>query len=375
MTGVGVEGPELPTVAGPVSRGGVIQTQPVIAVLGLAWVAVLFVLLMIAPGAQRAVQVIGPVTTFALPVLIMIAVWWQAWPGNGDSRLLGGVLDTVLLAVAAVLLTALGQVLVGKGDLHGLFDQVTAATQGHFTSFPWLVPLAALIFVTMLQLTFVCERAGFSALGRWGGPAALLAAWVVGFVAYKIFANWNPVPSPALHAIGLSDPGGPVYGLNLVAWALCLAVWQAILFVLMRGAPFAGIGDRVLKPIVANVVTLAIGWGTYFLFKDGFDWSVPRIAAVCGSLIAGVFVASMLTEGWFARFGGPAGVIAAAALAAAACYFGLKALGNGIETWTIVPVELWVGIAALNTIAAGIILHCAVWRRWPFAPTSPPPEG
>ncbi len=367
--------------AGPPSPPG----QPLIGLAGVVWVGGVFALLGLLPGAQTAVQTVGPVTTFMLPVLILIAVWWQGWPGNGSSRLLGGIINTVVLGVLAIVLMMIAQVIVGKGDLHGLFIQAIPPnlTKGHFTSFPWLVPLAALIFVTMLQLTFVNERLPLAALGRAGGVVALVISWGVGLLAYYLFTQWNfllppPPAGPAIqHLIGLHNPGGPITGVNplhIVDWAVCLAMWQAILFILLRGMPFVGIRGTVPRLLVQNILTLAVAWGTYFLFKDVFDWSIERIAAVCGTAIGGIFVATMLTEGWVARFGGPGAVVLAAVAVTLGLFFGLRGLGNLVDAhWKVVPVELWVGLAGLNWIAAIIIAHYALWRRWPFPPPAPPP--
>lgn len=56
--------------------------------LGLAIVAVGFTVLGIVPGGpQTALETVGPIATFALPVLAASALWWEGWPATGcDSR-------------------------------------------------------------------------------------------------------------------------------------------------------------------------------------------------------------------------------------------------------------------------------------------------
>jgi hypothetical protein len=54
------------------------------------------------------------------------------------------------------------------------------------------------------------------------------------------------------------------------------------------------------------------------------------------------------------------------AAVAAGVYWGLKALGNGIDDWTQYPVELWVGTTALVQAAAAGILYVLIWDRWPL---------
>ncbi|NNN20249.1 MAG: hypothetical protein HKL84_10440, partial [Acidimicrobiaceae bacterium] len=56
-------------------------------------------------------------------------------------------------------------------------------------------------------------------------------------------------------------------------------------------------------------------------------------------------------------------------------YFGLRGLGHATGTWNQAPVELWIGVSGLNYIAAVIILHYAVWGRWPLKPPMPPPSS
>lgn len=75
-----------------------------------------------AGGLQPSLRVLGPISTFGLPVVAMIAFWWEDWPGTRLHAPLSGLLDTVLVIVGAVLLTLLGQLVVGHFDLRGVFD-------------------------------------------------------------------------------------------------------------------------------------------------------------------------------------------------------------------------------------------------------------
>jgi hypothetical protein len=89
----------------------------------------------------------------------------------------------------------------------------------------------------MIQLTFVCDRRPLRRLGTPGaGIAAIALSWIVGLVAYELLANWNAVvPPPVQHALGLSNPGGPVSAFNLLGWTLCVAVWSVVLFIPLKG--------------------------------------------------------------------------------------------------------------------------------------------
>ena len=50
-------------------------------------------------GPERSLLVLGPMSTFALPVIAMIALRWEDWPGTIVQPPLTGLVDTVLVAV------------------------------------------------------------------------------------------------------------------------------------------------------------------------------------------------------------------------------------------------------------------------------------
>jgi hypothetical protein len=128
------------------------------------------------------------------------------WPA-GLSRSAAGLLNTVIFVLAALVLTGIGQAVVGRFDLAGMFStRVSTDThQGVFTAFPFTVPPAAAVFVVMLQLTFVCAKWPFDGLGRGpSGFAALALSWVVGTAGYFLLTNWNSVPAAARAG---TDPG------------------------------------------------------------------------------------------------------------------------------------------------------------------------
>ena len=53
-------------------------------------------------------------------------------------------------------------------------------------------------------------------------------------------------------------------------------------------------------------------------------------------------------------------------------YLGLGAYAHSVG-WARAAPEGWVAYAGLNAIGAGVILHVAIGRRWPFA--SPKKSG
>jgi hypothetical protein len=58
--------------------------------------------------------------------------------------------------------------------------------------------------------------------------------------------------------------------------------------------------------------------------------------------------------------------VAAVAAVAAVIYLGLKAFADTAR-WTRAEPEEWIAFAGLNALGAGVILHVAIGRRWPFA--------
>src|SRR5580692_5158955 len=233
-------------VAGATAKD--LRSQPAVGVLGVGVAAALCLILGVLIAPINALQILGSVTTFSLPVLIASALWWHGWPMRTRSRALTGLLNTALIAGLAVVLTALAQVIVGRGDLAHLLSTTPAAPphgpgRPPFPSYPWTLPLAGLIFLAMILLTFVCDRRPLRRLGDVpSGFAAIALSWVVGLVAYELIANWNAiVPAPAQAALGLGNPGGPASAFDLLGWTLCVAVWAVVVFIPFRGRPLRAI--------------------------------------------------------------------------------------------------------------------------------------
>jgi len=361
-----------------------LRSQPAVGVIGLCVAGTLCLLLGVAIAPLDSLQILGSVTTFALPILIASALWWHGWPARSSSRAVSGVTNTLLITGLAVVLTALAQVIVGRGDLAHLLSTTPA---GHgpgrpaFPSYPWTLPLAALIFLTMIQLTFVCDRRPLRRLGTPGaGIAAVTLSWIVGLAAYELLANWNAVvPPPVQQALGLSNPGGPVSAFNLLGWTLCVAVWSVLLFIPLKGRVVSRIGSVPARLAAGNLATIALGWATFRLLSGPIGLTVPEIAAACGTVIAASLVAALILEAWPARLltSAPArdgALLATIAVLAAVLFIALKVLGNAGTTWPPTnPVYLWMTVCALNFVAAGSILWYGVFRRWPVAP--PPPRS
>ena len=100
--------------------------------------------------------VLAPLVTFALPVVAMVAFWWEDWPGTRLRASWSGWGDTVLIAFAAVVLTGIGQAIAGHLDLHGIFDPTPGP--GHVPTFPDTRPGTPRMPAGQLRYWSLCEN-------------------------------------------------------------------------------------------------------------------------------------------------------------------------------------------------------------------------
>ncbi|GII53363.1 hypothetical protein Pth03_17520 [Planotetraspora thailandica] len=353
-------------VASEPARG---RAQPLLSLTGLVFVVPLFFLLAFgAGGAERSLEVLAPLTTFALPAIAMIAFWWEDWPGSSLRAGWAGLTDTLIIVVAGVVLALAGQAIVATVDVHALFDPDLGA--GHVTTFPHTMPLAAGAFVAMLQLTMVSEGWPLRGLGRVrSGVAALLVSWVVAVAAYLILLDVHdePVALPG----GLRDLAGPVAPGAYGAWLTAVGVWQLVFFMALRGWPFSAIRRRGPRLLTGNAVVLACGWATYLVMRHGLGWPSERVFAVSGCAVAALLVVAMLFEAWpwirlLSPLPGRTCVLVSALVLTGLLYGGLTAYAGNVE-WVRAAPDDWVGYVTLNALGMSVILHVAIWRRWPVA--------
>ena len=130
-------------------------TQPALGLLGLLLVVPIAGLLALGAGARGIDVVLGPLVTFSLPLVVMVAFWCADWPGSRLRASWSGWGDTALIAAGAVVLAGIGQTMAGQLDVVGLFDPTPGP--GHVPTFPATLPLAGTAFVMVSQLTLVGE--------------------------------------------------------------------------------------------------------------------------------------------------------------------------------------------------------------------------
>jgi hypothetical protein len=321
---------------------GVTLVIPVVAFLGFGW-----------GGPEPSLLVLGPMSTFGLAVIAMIAFWWEDWPGTVLRPPLTGLVDTVLVALGGIALTILGQAVVAHVDLRGVFDPNAGLADA--PTFPATMPLAGAVFVAMLELTLVSEGWPLRRFNRFAaGPVALACSWVAGLTLYETLVAGH----------------GPVAPDDFGAALVCIGVLQVVFYVVLRGWPFCRIEQRARRLVVANLVVIGGGIAVYALLARTADLEPGTTSALAGSAVAAGLVVGMLFEGWLesvlspghARLAQAGGV----AIVAALLYAVLRAYADGIG-WTRAEPDEWVAYAGLNAIGAGVILHVAIGHRWPFA--------
>jgi hypothetical protein len=345
-----------PDALSPAALADARRNQPLRGLTGLAFVVPVTVLLSVgAGGAFHSLVVLGPSITFALPIMAMIAFWWDDWPGTLLPHPWSGMYDTALVVAGGLLLSVLGQLVVNGPDLIGVF----APGPDHAGLYPAANSLAGSIFTIFLQLTLVCERRPLGGLGRVrSGVAAVVLCWALGLGAWLVAVRSDVIESES-------------YG----AWFVSIGAWQMFFWVTLRGWPFARIDRTWLRVLLGNVVVVMCGWGSYLFAAHVLGWPGVRITATAGSVVGCILLVTMLFEAWpaidIAR-PGPGRTVAAAtaALLAALLVWLLPTLAATLgvphsREWS------WTTQVMLNALSTAVILHVAVWRRWPVR--TPPP--
>jgi hypothetical protein len=351
-SGVQVEGVESPGARQPrLGLVGLTLVVPIAAVLAFGW-----------GGADGSVVVLGPLVTYALPLIVMIAFWWEDWPGTRLRGSLSGWADTAIIIVGAVLLTAAGQAIAGGFHLAGIFDAHPG--RGQVPTFTATLPLGGAAFVAMLEITLVGEGWPLRRLpGLSAGVVATMAAWIVGLIVYFTLAQVSSRPLS-----GVTARTGPVPSADLGAALVLVGALQVLFYVVWRGWPFSALSPVGLRLGLAHAVVIGAGIAAFLICKS-FGIDRQWLAAACGCFVAaGLLVGMLFDDSLTARFGGGGerAALLAAVLALAACFeLGLHAVATSFSFTRATPDE-WVEHATLNAIAVSTILHVAIGRRWPF---------
>jgi hypothetical protein len=343
-------------VPNPARRG---FGQPGLGLLGLLLVVPIAVALAIGAGGEGSTLVIGPLVTHSLPLVAMIAFWWQNWPGTHLWAALSGWANTVLIIAGAVVLTGIGQIIAGGLDLTGMF--VPHPGPGHVPTFPATLPVAGAAFIVMLQVTLVGERWPLHRLPRLpAGVLAVATSWVVAVVGCLAVVRIDPPAGSDVIA-----RYGPIAGGDAGAALVLIGAWQVLFFVVWRGWPFSSIRSRAARLSAAHATVLGGGILAFIVAGEFLGIDAAQIRAVAGCFIAAGLLAGMLFEGSFSgRAERPLLLLATVALAALLAV-ALFAFARTMQ-FTRVGMDEWVEHASLNALATSTILHVAIGRRWPF---------
>ncbi|GAA5014012.1 hypothetical protein [Actinopolymorpha pittospori] len=339
--------------------------QPGVGLLGLLLVVPVAAVLAVGAGGEGSTLVLGPLITYSLPLVAMLAFWWEDWPGTRLRASWSGWADTALIAVGAIVLTGIGQALAGRLDPVGIFDP--SPGPGHVPTFPATMPVAGTAFVAMLQFTLVGEGWPLRRLLRL--PAGLLAvaiSWAVALVVSFTLVAVEPLAGSDVIA-----RDGPISGGDAGAALVLIGVWQVLFYVVWRGWPFSRIRARVWRLSWAHVVMIAGGILSYVAACDLLGLDSTRVAALAGCFVAAGLLFGMLFEDWLHGRLGPRGERATLLVLTLALAVVLAvALGAAVDAVGVRPphAQEWVEHASLNALATSIILHVGIGRRWPVTP-------
>jgi hypothetical protein len=151
----------------------------------------------------------------------------------------------------------------------------------------------------MLQLSLVCECRPLSGIGRLrSGIAALALSWAIGTGAYFLFVNLGHIPATERAAVGLRDPGGPIAAPDFGAALIAVGIWQAVIFIGLRGWPVNIITRRARRLVAGNALVVGLGALTYLVLREPVGWRPGAIGVAAGCVISAVLIVGMLFEGW-----------------------------------------------------------------------------
>jgi hypothetical protein len=355
------DGPRERTLSPGRSRG---LRQPQLGLAGLLLVVPVAAALAVGAGGDGSVLVLGPLVAYSLPLVAMVAFWWEGWPGSRLRPSRAGWADTALVAVGAVALTAIGQVVAGRLDPAALFDP--SPGPGHVPTFPATLPLAGAAFVAMLQLTLVGEGWPLRRLPRLpAGLAAVAVSWAVALAVTLTLVEIRPPEGSDVVA-----RHGPVPAAELGAALVVIGAYQVLFYVDWRGWPFSSITARAPRLVCAHVAVIGSGVLTFLVAHGPLGIDEERLAALAGCFIATGLVSGMLLDGWPGHLGSPAtdriATLLTTAASAALLAVVLDAVADRLPL-ARVSSDQWVTHAALDALAVSVILHIAIGRRWPFA--------
>lgn len=301
-------------------------------------------------GASTSLRVIGVISIFALSAAVVVALWWEDWPGARLRPWWSGIVDSGLVVVAGVMLALLGQItLTGHANLFALLG--TSEPSPNDSSGPTVLILGVLIFTVMLQLTLVTEGWPLRRLGRVkGGLIALGISWVLGRCLLWILGA---------SAVGDGD---------VLAALSCISAFQVVGWVVLRGIPTTQVSRRAVRLCLGNVISIGGGVGACWIL--GYAIESEILAYGAASIVGAGLVVGMLFEPWAKHlldsFFRQLLAVLITCLLAGAVLAGLSLIAQAVSV-SAAETPAWTGYAC-NSLAAAVILHVGIFRRWPLVP-------
>ena len=308
----------------------------------------------VAPGEERALETLGALTTFWQPLQVLSGAYGagERWTRRSRRPAVAVLATTIAFLAGAAVLVLAAQAITGRVGLPALFS---AAPRTGLPTFPWLIPLGALQFVILLQITMTCEGKPFTRLPRpWGGWTALAVASALAVAAYFLLVNWDAVPAATRAATGLRNPDGPVPGNDVPAFLIVVAAWQVISLNLLGGWPGTRVRSPAARILLNDILVLAGGTATYLALQAA-GVSLPDMAALAGSTVAGSRLVAVLAfrDSRPATTGARLRLSSLALLSSAALWAVLLSVTSGAR-FTQQPAGLWIAVMALNFVSGGI---------------------
>ena len=350
--------PERPPVSRPAGVGSAHQRekqeadQPRAGAAGLLVVATLTgVLLFGWGGPEPTFRLLGVLAVYALPVAGVVALWWEDWPGAELRPRWSGLVDLVVVAAGGVLLALLAQAILQRVDPMVLFEAEVGP--GRAAASPALVPLGVSVFTVFLQITLVSEGWPLRRLGRLGGGSAALAlSWLLGLALERLLVGTSTVSREAFTG---------VLG--------CVSAVQVLGWVVLHGSFVSRVGSRGRRLVFGNVLTVGIGLAVSLVISAVVTDEAEVGALAAGTVGAGLVV-GMLFEAWpVTRLGARSGAAVAVVVTIALGTAGLS-LAAVLARALGLPARETLGWStyALDTVAAAVIVHVGIFRRWPLSP-------
>lgn len=320
-------------------------------------------------GAEGSVVILSPLITFALPALAMVAFWWEDWPGSTLRPGWSGFIDALLVAAAGILLAMIGQIAIGGLDIQGIFD--SSPGPGHAPLFPAALPLGLTAFTAMLQLTLVWEGWPLKRLPRLlAGLMALSISWGIALLAHYVAYDLPTEPGS-----GLTGQEGSLSGEDISVFLAVCGAWQVWIFLVWRGWPIHGLPSRRLRIVLGNVLVAAGAAFSYFMLTEWAGVEKPvTLAGAAGFSSAGLVI-GMLFEGVFrSHFSRPQerAVTFAATVVLGLLLTVVLLVYARTLSWSEATAEAWVGHVCVNALGLSVILHVAVFHRWPLDDNASP---